>query len=84
MKLYITLTTEQGTVYEAVVKEVLERIERADEEGNNVSRHGLVLSLMMRLKQIFNPPTQYMPVFKHGKSILSGLTMGYGFIVQQR
>ncbi len=60
MKLYTTLTTEQGTLYEAVVKDVMERIEKADEEGDNMSRRGLVLSLLMQLKQICNHPAQYL------------------------
>ena len=60
MKVYTTLTTEQGTLYEAVVKEVMERIEGADSEGDDMSRRGLVLSLLMQLKQICNHPAQYL------------------------
>jgi SNF2 family DNA or RNA helicase len=66
MKVYTTLTTEQGTLYEAVVKEVMERIENADAEGDNMSRRGLVLSLLMQLKQICNHPAQYL---KDGSSL---------------
>ncbi len=60
MKLYTTLTTEQGTLYEVVVKDVMERIEKADTEGDTMSRRGLVLSLLMQLKQICNHPAQYL------------------------
>jgi SNF2 family DNA or RNA helicase len=60
MKVYTTLTTEQGTLYEAVVKDVMERIEQADEDGDSMSRRGLVLSLLMQLKQICNHPAQYL------------------------
>ena len=60
MKVYTTLTTEQGTLYEAVVKEVIERIEDAEAEGDDLSRRGLVLSLLMQLKQICNHPAQYL------------------------
>ncbi|MCC6892937.1 MAG: DEAD/DEAH box helicase [Anaerolineae bacterium] len=60
MKLCTTLTTEQGTLYEAVVKDVMERIESADAEGDTMSRRGLVLSLLMQLKQICNHPAQYL------------------------
>ncbi|HVU10277.1 MAG TPA: DEAD/DEAH box helicase [Phototrophicaceae bacterium] len=60
MKVYTTLTTEQGTLYEAVVKEVIERIEGAEAEGDEMSRRGLVLSLLMQLKQICNHPAQYL------------------------
>lgn len=66
MKVYTNLTTEQGTLYEAVVKEVMERIERADEDGDNMSRRGLVLSLLMQLKQVCNHPAQYL---KDGSSL---------------
>lgn len=66
MKVYTNLTAEQGTLYEAVVKEVLERIERAEAEGENMSRRGLVLSLLMQLKQICNHPAQYL---KDGSSL---------------
>jgi SNF2 family DNA or RNA helicase len=66
MKVYTTLTTEQGTLYEAVVKNVMERIEDAEAEGDNMSRRGLVLSLLMQLKQICNHPTQYL---KDGSSL---------------
>lgn len=60
MKVYTSLTTEQGTLYEAVVKEVMERIESAEVEDNAMSRRGLVLSLLMQLKQICNHPAQYL------------------------
>ncbi len=66
MKVYTTLTTEQGTLYQAVVKDVMERIEQAEEEGDNMSRRGLVLSLLMQLKQVCNHPAQYL---KDGSSL---------------
>ncbi len=60
MKVYTTLTAEQGTLYEAVVKDVMERIENAEAEGDSMARRGLVLSLLMQLKQICNHPAQYL------------------------
>lgn len=66
MKVYTNLTTEQGTLYEAVVKDVMERIDSAEAEGDNMSRRGLVLSLLMQLKQICNHPAQYL---KDGSSL---------------
>jgi SNF2 family DNA or RNA helicase len=66
MKVYTNLTTEQGTLYEAVVKDVMERIEQAEEDGDDMSRRGLVLSLLMQLKQICNHPAQYL---KDGSSL---------------
>jgi SNF2 family DNA or RNA helicase len=55
-KVYCTLTEEQATLYEAVVQDVMKRIE--EEEG--MKRRGLVLSMMMQLKQICNHPVQYL------------------------
>ncbi|WP_408897279.1 DEAD/DEAH box helicase [Nocardioides sp. R1-1] len=50
------LTREQVVLYEAFVKDTMERIERADED----SRRGLVLALMTGLKQICNHPAQFL------------------------
>jgi SNF2 family DNA or RNA helicase len=55
-KVYCTLTEEQATLYEAVVQHVMKQIE--EEEG--IKRRGLVLSMMMQLKQICNHPMQYL------------------------
>ncbi|MBT3391446.1 MAG: DEAD/DEAH box helicase [Chloroflexi bacterium] len=55
-KVYCTLTDEQATLYEAVVQDVMQEIE--SEEG--VKRRGLVLSMLMQLKQICNHPVQYL------------------------
>jgi SNF2 family DNA or RNA helicase len=55
-KVYITLTEEQATLYEAVVQDVMRQIE--EEEG--MARRGLVLSMLMQLKQICNHPVQYL------------------------
>lgn len=60
MKVYCTLTTEQGTLYEAVVRDIMERIEQADDEGNPMARRGLVLSMLMQLKQVCNHPAHYL------------------------
>jgi SNF2 family DNA or RNA helicase len=56
-KVYCTLTEEQATLYEAVVQDVMEKIE-SSEDG--IQRHGLVLSMLMQLKQICNHPVQYL------------------------
>lgn len=55
-KVYVTLSEEQATLYEAVVQDVMQEIE--SEEG--VKRRGLVLSMLMQLKQICNHPVQYL------------------------
>jgi len=56
-KVYCTLTEEQATLYEAVVQDALKKIAE-QEEG--IERRGLVLSMLMQLKQICNHPVQYL------------------------
>jgi SNF2 family DNA or RNA helicase len=55
-KVYCTLTEEQATLYEAVVQDILRQIEEAE----GIGRRGLVLSMLMQLKQICNHPVQYL------------------------
>ncbi len=55
-KVYCTLTEEQATLYEALVQDMLRRIEEED----GIQRRGLVLSMLMQLKQICNHPVQYL------------------------
>jgi SNF2 family DNA or RNA helicase len=55
-KIYCNLTEEQATLYEAVVQDAMKRIEEED----GIQRHGLVLSMLMQLKQICNHPVQYL------------------------
>ncbi|MCD4523632.1 DEAD/DEAH box helicase [Nocardioides sp. cx-173] len=50
------LTQEQVVLYEAFVRDSMERIERADEEA----RRGLVLALLTGLKQICNHPAHFL------------------------
>ncbi|WP_237745185.1 DEAD/DEAH box helicase [Kribbella catacumbae] len=52
----VPLTTEQATLYQAVAKETLAKIE--DAEG--MARRGLVLSLLTQLKQVCNHPAQFL------------------------
>lgn len=56
MKVFCNLTEEQATLYEAVVQEMLDKIE--DSEG--IKRKGLVLSTLMKLKQVCNHPAQFL------------------------
>jgi hypothetical protein len=57
MKVYCNLTAEQATLYEAVVKESLERIQSAEE---GIERRGVVLGALTRLKQVCNHPAQFL------------------------
>ena len=52
----VGLTREQVVLYEALVRESMDRIERADED----TRRGLVLALLTGLKQICNHPAHYL------------------------
>ena len=56
MKVYCNLTREQATLYEAVVQDSLKQIE----ESEGIQRKGLVLSTLMKLKQICNHPAQFL------------------------
>jgi hypothetical protein len=57
MKVYCSLTSEQATLYEAVVNESLERIQSAEE---GIERRGVVLGALTRLKQVCNHPAQFL------------------------
>ncbi|GAA3151835.1 superfamily II DNA or RNA helicase [Kribbella aluminosa] len=52
----VPLTTEQATLYQAVAKETLAKIE----EASGIARRGLVLSLLTQLKQVCNHPAQFL------------------------
>ncbi len=64
MKVFCNLTSEQASLYEAVVKEMLEKIENSE----GIERKGLVLATLMKLKQICNHPA----LFLQDGSILLG------------
>lgn len=51
----VTLTKEQVTLYEAVVRETMATIRESD----GIARRGLVLKLLAALKQISNHPAQF-------------------------
>ncbi|TGA84677.1 DEAD/DEAH box helicase, partial [Streptomyces sp. MZ04] len=52
----VSLTREQASLYEAVVRETLAHIEASE----GIARRGLVMKLLMALKQICNHPAQYL------------------------
>jgi SNF2 family DNA or RNA helicase len=56
-KVYCHLTEEQATLYEAVVQDAMKQIEG---QGDGIERRGMVLSMLMQLKQICNHPVQYL------------------------
>jgi SNF2 family DNA or RNA helicase len=56
MKVLCNLTREQATLYEAVVEDMMEKIENSE----GIKRKGLVLSTLMKLKQVCNHPAQFL------------------------
>lgn len=58
MKTYCTLTKEQASLYAAVLEDIEEAMEEADEEG--IQRKGIILSALSRLKQVCNHPAQFL------------------------
>jgi SNF2 family DNA or RNA helicase len=55
-KQYCNLSKEQASLYEAVVRDV----EKQLEEKEGIERQGLMLSTLMKLKQICNHPAQFL------------------------
>lgn len=56
IKVYCHLTREQATLYEAVVQDMLQKIEVAE----GIERKGLVLATLAKLKQVCNHPAQFL------------------------
>ena len=56
MKQFCPLTREQATLYQAVVDDMLARIDEAE----GIERRGLVLATMMKLKQVCNHPAHFL------------------------
>jgi SNF2 family DNA or RNA helicase len=54
--IYCNLSKEQASLYEAVVNDVVEQVEATD----GIQRQGLMLSTLMKLKQICNHPMQFL------------------------
>ncbi len=55
MKEYCTLSEEQAALYEATVRDVMRQVT----ESEGMARRGLVLKMLMQLKQICNHPLQF-------------------------
>ena len=56
IKVYCNLTKEQATLYQAVVRDSIKRIEEAE----GIERRGIVLATLMKLKQVCNHPAQFL------------------------
>ncbi len=55
-KIYCNLSKEQASLYEVVVQDVVAQLENAE----GIQRQGLMLSTLMKLKQICNHPMQFL------------------------
>ncbi|MEW5956146.1 MAG: DEAD/DEAH box helicase [Chloroflexota bacterium] len=58
MKVYCNLSEEQATLYESVVESAMAEVEQA--ELDDIQRKGLVLGMLMKLKQVCNHPAQFL------------------------
>ncbi|NET09448.1 MAG: DEAD/DEAH box helicase, partial [Symploca sp. SIO2B6] len=56
-KLYCNLTKEQASLYEAVLKDVEEKLK---EDVDGIQRKGMILATLTKLKQICNHPRQFL------------------------
>ncbi|MFP3896837.1 MAG: DEAD/DEAH box helicase [Anaerolineales bacterium] len=57
-KVYCNLTREQATLYEAVVRDAMNTLEKDRENG--MRRRGVILAMLTRLKQICDHPTLFL------------------------
>ncbi len=65
MKTYATLTKKQAALYNALVNELKTRLESAEA---GIERKGLILSSIMKFKQICNHPDQYLGQYHYSES----------------
>jgi SNF2 family DNA or RNA helicase len=65
MKVYCNLSEEQATLYESVVQSALQEVAEAD----SIHRKGLVLGMLMKLKQICNHPAQFLHQIGEGRPL---------------
>ncbi|HLB11767.1 MAG TPA: DEAD/DEAH box helicase [Dehalococcoidia bacterium] len=56
MKVFCNLTKEQASLYQAVVKDMIEKIDAKD----GIERKGMVLAALTKLKQVCNHPAQFL------------------------
>jgi SNF2 family DNA or RNA helicase len=68
MTVFCGLSLEQANLYEALVEQSLKKIE----DSTGIQRHGLVLGLLVKLKQICNHPSQYLKEKLLENAALSG------------
>ncbi len=67
IKAYASLSKKQVVLYKALIKDIKEKLDHAD----GIERKGLILSSIMKFKQICNHPDQYLGLLEF-KSDFSG------------
>jgi SNF2 family DNA or RNA helicase len=65
LKVFCNLSEEQATLYESVVQDSMNAVAEAD----GIQRRGLVLSMLMKLKQICNHPAQFLHQIGEGGAL---------------
>ncbi len=68
MNVFCGLSSEQAKLYQKLVDDSLKKIE----ESEGIQRHGLILTLLLKLKQLCNHPAQLLKEKKLEKSDRSG------------
>ncbi|MBE9115555.1 DEAD/DEAH box helicase [Lusitaniella coriacea LEGE 07157] len=68
MTIFCGLSTEQAKLYQKLVDESLSAIEEAE----GIQRHGLILTLLLKLKQVCNHPAHYLKEKQLKKAERSG------------
>ena len=68
MNVFCGLSAEQASLYQQLVDESLEKIDEAE----GIQRHGLVLKLLMKLKQVCNHPAHFLKQDKLDSAARSG------------
>jgi len=72
-KEYANLTSEQAGIYEQVVNKMMNEVEQSD----GIQRRGLVLSTLVKLKQVCNHPGHYAQAgHRDGVSVIESSTPG--------
>ncbi|MCB0192355.1 MAG: DEAD/DEAH box helicase [Anaerolineae bacterium] len=65
MKVYCNLSEEQATLYESVVQSAMQEVAESD----GIKRRGIVLGMLMKLKQICNHPAQFLHQMGNGRPL---------------
>lgn len=59
-KVFCNLTREQATLYEAVVRDAMDKLKGIEGQERSMQRRGTVLAMLTRLKQVCDHPALYL------------------------